>query len=180
MTRFIHYFIMACCLLAALPTTAQDKPDGNDNKGMREKWFNEIKREKHKYLIRELNLTPEQQAPFFEIYDATEEKLRDINEQTRHLERTVLKKKDATDAEYDAAIEAIYNQKYREWTVESQAKEQYAKLLTKEQLTRLKRVEFKFTQALMKHRQSHKNKPADRKQQPKRDKAKSQSEKNNR
>lgn len=155
MPRLIHILILAVSLVVAAPAWA-DEPQQPTKKEQREKWFNEIKREKHKYLIRELKLTPDQQAAFFEVYDDTEEKLRDINEQTRHMERDVLKKENATDAEYDAAIEAVYNQKYREWVVESQAKEQYAKILTKEQLMRLKRVEFKFTQALMKHRQKPK------------------------
>lgn len=131
--------------------TCTDAPDEADDAGKREQWFKEMRAKKHEFLVKELNLTSEQKEPFFAIYDKMEDDLKAINDDTRNLERSVAKKTDATDAEYDAAIEAIYNQRYREWTVENKAKEQLSKILSRQQLFKLKRAEMKFTRALMRH-----------------------------
>jgi len=145
-----------------MPVTAMangDDTSSGQSDGKREAWFKEMRAKKHEFLVRELDLKPEQQEPFFAIYDKMDDELKDINDQTRRLERNVMKKDDATDAEYDAAIDAVYSQRYREWTIENQAKEQFSKILNKRQMLKLKRAEFKFTRALMRqHRQVRNNK----------------------
>lgn len=128
------------------------RPDGA---AKREQWFREIRQKKHEYLVKELKLTAEQQEPFFTAYDRMEDELRAINDQTRQLERSVIKNGNAGDKEYDAAIDAIYSQRYREGLVENEYKEKFGKILTKTQMIQLKKAEFKFTRALMKqHRQA--------------------------
>ena len=147
--------LMAFMLPMALMAQQPDEP--GPDKAKREQWFKEMKAKKHEYLIRKLELTPEQQEPFFTVYDKMDSDLRAIDRETRELERRVSQNPDATDAEYDAAIEAIYSQRYREWVVESQAKEQFSQILTKKQMLKLKRVEFEFTRALMRHHRQFKD-----------------------
>lgn len=166
MKKRLTIFLLILGLLMPIAVMAQnaggERPDGDASK--REQWFKEMRTKKHEFLIRELELTSEQQEPFFAIYDKMDDELKAINDQTRALERRVSKKADATDAEYDAAIEAVYSQRYREWMVESQAKEQLSKILNKRQMLKLKRAEFKFTRALMKqHRQARDKSRSDNK-----------------
>lgn len=149
MKRFSIIFLLLSLFLP-LTLTAQQQDDNNK----REHWLKEMREKKHEFLIRELQLKPEQQQPFFEVYDKMDDQLRAINDETRQLERKVLKNPNSTDLEYNAAIDAVYNQRYREWEVENKAKEELVKILSPQQLIKLKRAELKFQRALMKqHRQ---------------------------
>lgn len=152
--------LLTLIVTLTLPALAHgDAPadnNGDNAAAKREQWFKEMRAKKHEFLARELELTPEQREPFFAVYDRMEDSLKAINDETRRLEKSLEKKKDPTDADYDAVIEAIYNQRYREWTVENQAREEFAKILTKKQMVRLKKAESRFTRALMKQHREHK------------------------
>ncbi len=150
LTSLILSIAFVCPILA---DTCPDCDGGND--ANREQWFKEMRLKKHQFMARELSLNDQQKEKFFAIYDKFEQDMKAINDQTREIERSINKKADATDAEYDAAIDAVYNQRYREWTVENKMKEDLSKVLTKKQLLKLKNAEMKFTRALMKqHRNS--------------------------
>lgn len=137
-----------------------EEPSQDDKAAKHELWFREIRQKKHEFLVKELDLTADQQEPFFRIYDSMDEELRSINDQTRRLERAVSRNADAAESEYDAAIDAVYSQRYREGLVENEYKERLGQILTKKQMLRLKRAEFKFTRALMKHhREARDRKP---------------------
>lgn len=138
-------------------TLMAQQQDGAPEQSRRDKWFKEMQAKKHDYFIRRLELTDEQQEPFFAVYDKMERDLRAIDRETRELERSVSEKAEATDAEHDAAIDAVYSQRYREWVVETKAKEELSLILTRKQMLDLKRVEFEFTRALMKHRRQFKD-----------------------
>lgn len=160
MKRYITLIILS--LVMVIPDFAFGSPvsDGDNNEALkREQWFKEFRAKKHEFLAKQLSLTNEQKEPFFAIYDRLEDEMKTINDQTRDIERRVSTKKDATDAEYDAAIDALYNQRYREWTAESKAREELSKILSKKQLLKIKYAEMKFTRALMKqHQQSQEKK----------------------
>lgn len=154
MKRLLTSLILSITFIG--PILAGTCPDcDGENNANREQWFKEMRLKKHQFMVRELSLTDQQKEKFFAIYDKFEQDMKAINDQTREIERTISKKADATDAEYDAAIDAVYNQRYREWTVENKTKEELSKILTKQQLLKLKHAEMKFTRALMKqHRNS--------------------------
>ena len=138
-----------------LPVAAVAGGDDGEDMSKREQWFKEMRQKKHEFLVKELGLSDEQKEPFFLVYDKMEDELRDINDQTRRLERSVIKNEKVGESEYDAAINAIYSQRYREGLVENSYKDKLAEILTKAQMIKLKKAEFKFTRALMKqHRQA--------------------------
>lgn len=147
MTKILTSLILSFSLLCPFIANAYCEGENDAN---REQWFKEMRLKKHQFMARELSLTDQQKEKFFDIYDKMEQDMKAINDQTREIEHNVFKKKDATDTDFDAAIDAIYNQRYREWTVEKKAKEELSKILTKQQLLKLKRAEMKFTRALMK------------------------------
>ena len=71
MNKRFTIFLLILGLLMPIGLMAQnageERPGGDAAK--REQWFKEIRTKKHEFLIRELELTPEQQEPFFAIYD---------------------------------------------------------------------------------------------------------------
>lgn len=157
-----YFSLLLLSLIMVIPAVAAGIPvqDGDNHDAMRrEQWFKEIRAKKHEFLAKQLSLTNEQKEAFITIYDRLDDELKAINDQTREIERRVATKEDASDAELDAAIEALYNQRYREWTAETKAREEFSKILTKKQLLGIKHAEMKFTRALMKqHQQSQERK----------------------
>ena len=157
MKRYISILFLS---LMILPAIAAGNPvcDGDDDAAKRQKWFKEMRAKKHEYLAKQLSLTDKQKEPFFAIYDRLEEEMKTINDQTRAIERRVSQMDNPSDAEYDAAIDAIYNQRYQEWTAENKAKEEFSKILTKKQILKIKYAEMKFTHALMREHQRSQDK----------------------
>lgn len=126
---------------------AQERPSSGD----REKWLSEVRNYKQEYLARELQLTKEQQAKFFPIYNEMDEELNKAAAETRDLEAKVTEDKDASDTEVSAAARALFEQKGRESEIELRYFDRYKEILTPRQLIRLKAAERKFTQQLVRH-----------------------------
>lgn len=124
----------------------------NVDKATRDRWFKEIRDKKHDFFTKELDLSREQQEPFFKAYDAMEDELFRIADQVRRLERRVAHQSNPADDDYEEAIDALFEQKGKEYLVEKQAREQFSRILSKKQLFKLKAAERKFTRALMNHR----------------------------
>lgn len=152
-TRRFTITILLALLLLPLATVvnAQDSDDAK-----RQQWFKEMRAKKHEFLARELELTDQQKAPFFDAYDRLEENMKAVADRVRTLEHSLKNKSNPTDADYDAVIEAIYHQRYDEWTIENQAREALSKILTKHQLIKLKKAEHRFTRMLMKQHNNQK------------------------
>ena len=81
MKKLVLYFVIALfSMLNAFPLSA------NDN-GERQQWMNEMRQYKHTYFAKELDLTREQQNKFFPFYEEMEAQIRQIDEDTRVMER---------------------------------------------------------------------------------------------
>lgn len=156
-----RFFINLTCIIAlmfsAIGANAQYPPPPGKgqmpDQASRENWMKEMRQKKHDFLIKELDLAPSQQESFFRIYDAMEDKIINLGEQTRNTEMEVRKMSDPTDADYDRAIEELYELKGREYLAEKAACEELSKILTKRQMFKLKGAERKFFRTLMKHHQ---------------------------
>lgn len=121
-----------------------------DNGEQRDQWFKEVREYKHRYLAKELSLSREQEQNFFAIYDKAEDDVTKINNETRALERRIREQGSVTDLEYDQAIEALVDQKKKEYDIEHEAFDKYKAILSKKQLFMLKSVERQFTREVMK------------------------------
>lgn len=153
MKHSLSILILIITMLVPVASYAQNDDQPSPDK--RQQWFKEMRAKKHEFMVRELELTPDQREQFFAIYDEMDQNLKAINDETRGMEKTLDNRDNISDAEYDAVIDAIYNQRYREWNAENTAKERLSKVLTKKQLFKVKKAEAKFTRALMKqHRQT--------------------------
>ncbi len=133
---------MATCSAAAQTPLSENE---------RERALTEMRAYKHQFIAKELNLSKEQQSGFFPVYDEMDDKLMQINLETRELERAVNENKEASDTEIEAAATAIFNQKEREGKIENEYFDKFKEVLTPRQLLLLKSAEKKFTQRLVRH-----------------------------
>lgn len=121
-----------------------------DNKTDRDKWFQEAREYKHRFLAREINLTKEQQKEFFELYDKMEDETMKLQKETRQMEQRVMALGDtATDLDYEKATDALYESKEKEAAIEKRYREAFKKILSPEQQFKLKGAERKFMKDLM-------------------------------
>ena len=135
--------------IAQMPVTDAD----------RQRWLAEIRQYKHEFLIKELELTDEQQGPFFQLYDQMEEDIEQLNSQTRALQQQVEANDQATDLEVTNAARTIFELKRAEGQIEMTYFDRFAKILTPRQLLNLKAAERKFTQHLVNHHRRQRTTP---------------------
>lgn len=123
MKRIASCLIVLLAGSVMLPLLAQDNAD--KEKKRHERW-ERFRQEKHKFYIETLELTDQQSAPFFALYDEMEQKKFEANREVRHENRRIIKKGDqATDAEYQAAANQAASLHEKEAAIE---KEYYARI----------------------------------------------------
>ncbi len=148
--RQLIFVIVTVIAATGMAVTAQE-PQGSLNRRERNKALEEIRVYRHDVLVKELDLTAEQQRDFFPLYDEMNEQLQKLNTETRDLERSMLDNKSATDTELEAAAGAIFAQKTKEGKIETEYFSKFKDILTPRQLIKLKSAEKKFTQTLVRH-----------------------------
>lgn len=140
-------------LLCAATAVAQRPGRGEVTPEQRTEWMQQYRDFKHKYLIRMLRLTDEQQEPFFTVYDQMDDELVTISQQTRELEEKYLADGvEYTDDEYTEAARQLFLLKSKEAKIETDYFDRLKAVLTPRQLVQLKSVEREFTRRLQKQR----------------------------
>ncbi len=153
-SRLISTVTLLASLLTGTGIIAAQQPDKDFDKILAE-----IKPYKHEFFVKFLALDTEQKQNFLPLYDKMEEEVLQINEDTRELERSITDNPEASDIETEAAARAIFEQKQREALVELKYYEDFKKVLTPQQLLRIKSAERRFTQKLARsHRKMHREK----------------------
>lgn len=158
MNRTFSLFI-ALIASSFIFAAAQSQPDEND----RQKWINEVRNFKHEFMVKDLDLSKAQQKDFFAAYDEMEDRINQLNIETRDLEQKVLSDPDASDIELEAAARMSYILKNEESKIELEYFDKFKDVLSPRQLIRLKSAERKFTQQLMQHHRRLKNADGGRK-----------------
>lgn len=143
------YTIALLVFLTAIAAQAQHRPPFSEED--RQRFRNEVRQYKHEFLIKELELSKEQQRDFFAAYDEMEDKIDLVASDTRRLEKTVAEKNDATDIELEAAARAVFSQKKSEGEIEATYYERFRQILKPRQLLALRSAERRFAQQLMRH-----------------------------
>lgn len=120
--------------------------------GDRDKWFKELRQYKKEFIIKELELSKEQQTKFFPVYYEMTRKIMKLNDDTRALEKKIDTNKGAvSDIEYEKAAEALLELKAKEAKIEAEYYPKFKQILTPKQMYKLPKAEKKFTRQLMKH-----------------------------
>ncbi len=115
----------------------------------RQKYLEEMRQYKHDFLVKELNLTRDQQNAFFPAYDKMDDEMTQIADETRDLEDKIAADDKASDTEIEAAARMMFEQKSKEGEIEKSYFDKFKSILSPRQLFKLKIAERKFTQQLV-------------------------------
>lgn len=148
--------IAALVLTACAPILAPAQSISDED---RTAWTGEMRRYKHQWLTKELELTTEQSHEFFDKYDEMEDELERVYRETRTLETRTLRDDKATDTECEAAARAIFEQKKNEAEIELRYFDKFKQILTPKQLLKLRSAERSFVQHVV---SAHKRRRATR------------------
>lgn len=149
MKHFSSIFLFMLALCIALPASAQNR----DRKQFRD----DIREYKHNYFRQKLDLSREQAASFFDLYDKMDDAVTALNDEARTVETKIYDAPDGTitDIEYEIATRTLLEVKEKEAAIEKEYYAQFAEILNKKQLFELRKVERDFTMQLLKYH--HKN-----------------------
>lgn len=139
-------YIIAALIVTALTAFAQ-----TNNKDQRTRWMNEVRNQKYEFIIKETDMTKEQQEDFLPIYKEMEKAIFTANQEARALELKVSNQTRTSEAEYAAAALMLARVKQREGDIEMEYYQKFERILSKKQLFQLKRAENKFTQYMLSH-----------------------------
>lgn len=117
----------------------------------RQKYLDEMRQYKREFLVKELNLSRDQQNQFFPVYDQMEDEINQVAEETRELEEKAIKNSEASDTELETVARTVFEQKSREGEIEMNYFVKFKEVLTPRQILLLKGSERKFTQQLVRH-----------------------------
>lgn len=148
--------IAALVLTACAPILAPAQSISDED---RTAWTGEMRRYKHQWLTKELELTTEQSHEFFDKYDEMEDELERVYRETRTLETRTICDEKATDTECEAAARAIFEQKKNEAEIELRYFDKFKQILTPKQLLKLRSAERSFVQHVV---NAHKRRRATR------------------
>lgn len=135
------------------PKEAKEQRDADAPSPEREQWLTELRQYKRNYFTKELDLSREQQQKFFPLYEEMGQKIADIQDEARTMERRIAEADDATDTEYRKATEVLYDADLQEAQLRKDYSAQFADILTPDQLFRLKGTERDFARELVKQHQ---------------------------
>ncbi len=144
-----HLVFAILTLLCASTLTAQTPQRKRLSAEDRQKYLVEMRQYKHDFLVKELELSRDQQNTFFPIYDKMEDEMTQVADETRDLEMKVSADEKATDTEIESAARTMFEQKSKEGDIEKAYFEKFKGILSPRQLLKLKGAERKFTQQLV-------------------------------
>lgn len=116
-----------------------------------QKWMSEFREYKEEFLIKEMQLTADQQKAFFPLYHEMEDAIFTANKEARDIETKFASKENATDSEYQNAVGSIVDTKMTEAEIESKYFKKFSEILSSKQLFMLKKAESEFSRYLLNH-----------------------------
>lgn len=118
----------------------------------RERWRDQLQEYKHKYLTRALGLSTDQAARFFPLYDEMEDRIEDLNNETRDIQRRIDGDNKLSDVALEAYSRRLFEQKRLEADIELEYYDKYKTILTPRQLARIKPAELEIVRNLNRYR----------------------------
>ena len=147
--RAVHLIIAITTIALSLPIQAQKKKV--TSRPNQTEWIKGVREYKYDMLIKEVELTKEQQDAFLPLYQQMEEEIIKSNKEVRDLEHKISTSKEAlSDLEYGIAAEAMSNVNMVNAQIEAEYFKKFADILSKKQLFLLKRAESRFAKSINK------------------------------
>lgn len=124
--------------------TYSQEPASQENEQKIEKRIREVQDYKMKFLAQQMSLSELQKKKFFEVYEEMSESKRECYKDAMGLERKLKHSKDATEADYQQATEAM-NKANSEWAEkEKQYNEKLSEFLSQKQIYQMREAENQF------------------------------------
>ena len=150
--RILLILILTICGITTVSAQGHDRKD-------REKMMRELQEFKMKFMAQEMDLKEDQQGRFFELYNEMCEKRRACMHEAMKMERKVKKNKEATEADYQAAAEAMKKAKAEDLAIEKSFDEKFSQFLTPKQIYKMKDAEQEFRKKMSEMRHKKGNHP---------------------
>lgn len=151
--------LLTLSFLTGLSVFAQDMPSGKDGKKMSK----EIREFKLKYLAQEMELTEEQQKPFFELYTQLMDEYNKTFRQVKVLKKKIKSLDSPSDKDYEALSKATSDAKAKAVEIERNYDTRFAEFLTQKQIYKMKDSEEKFRKKVREMRKKKKSGKSKRK-----------------
>lgn len=133
-----HIYALLICLIFPFMLAAQGRGDVSK----------ELQEYKIKYLAQEMDLKPDQQTRFIEVYTRMSNEKQKIFRAAHDVERKVRSDNSASSADYQRANEAMSQAKIREGQIDKKYDAEFKKFLTDKQIYKMKEAEKKFREKL--------------------------------
>lgn len=133
-----HIYAILICLLVPFMMSAQGRGDVSK----------ELQEYKIKYLAQEMDLKPDQQTKFVEVYTRMWNEKQKIFQTARNVERKVRSDNSASAADYQRANEAMSQAKIQEGQIDKKYDAEFKKFLTDKQIYKMKEAEKTFREKL--------------------------------
>lgn len=141
-------------LVALIPVNAQKREHRQGTSHTQ--WVKEMQAAKLEYIGKAIGLADDKKEQFNSTYKAMDSELESLRKDMKKMTDRIDDAKEVTDLEYEKAAESLFEIKGKENAVEMKYYKQFKDILTKQQLYKLKKAEFKWTRELMKHRKNKK------------------------
>lgn len=145
MNKTLTAVLLSLMICVGLPAYSTEQPKGPDHK----KFNKELREFKYKFLAQEMQLADDQQQRFFELYAQMSSEKRKNRAEVWRMQKNVMAKKPATDAEYVKLYEAMSAGKIADGQIERKYDEKFKTFLTPVQICKMKIAEQRFHKKLM-------------------------------
>lgn len=150
MKRFISILTLALVCATSIVAVAQDNK--NDREKVRKERWEKFRQDKHDFYAQTMQLTQEQAAAFFPLFDEMEKKKFEAGREVRREARAIIKGENITDEQYKAAADRAAALHEKEVAIEKEYYERFCNILTPRQQFLYHRCDPEFQkQAIHKH-----------------------------
>ena len=142
MKRIISLLILTLALTTAVTAVAQDSKA--DRQAARKERLEKFRQEKHDFYKQQLQLTDEQAAKFFPIFDEMESKKFAASREVHREARTLKKSENVTDEQYRAAADRAAALPQTMAAIDAEYYAKFCDILTPRQLVLYHRCDIDF------------------------------------
>lgn len=143
--RIKTLIILLLAVLLSTPAYADRHGDG---------WRKEMRDFKLRFLAQEMDLRQDQQKQFITTYNQMTEETQAVMQQTRNVMQRVEKMSNPTDADYEAACDALLKAHEQDLSIEKKYEERFKTFLSPKQIYLMKEAERKFRDRLREMRRN--------------------------
>lgn len=146
-----HLLIILALIIGGSLSAFAQKHEGKKGENM----MKELREFKVKFIAQEIDLKDDQKARFIELYNEMCDKRVEVMRDAWKMERELKKNKHATEADYQAATDAMTKAKVEDAAIEKAYDDKFARFLTQKQIFKMKEAENEFRKKMSEMRHKH-------------------------